>query len=67
MQISIPSLPLSCSPGLQQHLVVQRVSFGPRDAPAPGELLGSMTYHAEMIDGIILALGATASGVLVEM
>jgi hypothetical protein len=41
--------------------------LGPRDAPAPGELLGSVADHAEMVDDIILALGAAASGVLVEM
>jgi hypothetical protein len=54
-------------PCLQQHVVVQPISFGQRDTLALDVLLGDVADHAEMVDGITPAPAAAASGVLVEM
>lgn len=54
-------------PGLQQHVVIQRVPLDPRDMLAPDVLLEDVTGYAEMVGGTISTLTAAASDVLVEV
>jgi hypothetical protein len=54
-------------PGLQQHVIVQRVPLGPRDIPAPDVLLEGVAGYAKMVGGTVSTLATAVSSVLVEV
>jgi hypothetical protein len=54
-------------PGLQQHVIVQRVPLGPRDAPALDVLMDGVAGYAKMVGGTVSTLAAAVSSVLVEV